>query len=271
LELLVDRQPGESSDDLVTFTVKDRVAFIGLNRPAVLNAYNDAMHDQLVAAFTRFDLDDELWCAVVYGHGRAFTGGADVKEVLIGSGTPRERTIDHLRRASPHGFLGRCVNWKPVVAAVHGWCVGVGVSLALECDLIVATTDAKFTCIESKRGLPAGAIWARLQCFMPSKVATEFLLTGEVVPVEDLYRLGMINRVVEEGKHLDAAEELARQINEASPLAVRANVRITRILQTRLAEEAFLFQNTLRLDETEDFEEATNAFLQKRTPVYHAR
>ena len=129
--------------------------------------------------------------------------------------------------SSSEGYLGRSINWKPVIAAIHGYALGAGTSIAAECDLIVASEDAQFGITETKRGLPGARVWAKMNAFMPSKVVTEMVITGEPVEAAELYRLGLINRLVPTGKHLEAAEELAEKILKAPPLAARSGVRLT--------------------------------------------
>ena len=253
----------------VDYRREGRIAYITLNRPQVLNAMNHQLEEELAATLAGYDLDEEAWVAIIHGAGRCFSSGADVKERFADMGD-RERDF-WSGGVSPQGYLGRSINWKPVIAAVHSYALGAGVSLALECDLIVASEDAQFGITETKRGLPAPRVWALAQTFMPSKVATELLLTGEPMPASELYRLGLINRLVPPGQHLQAAEELAQQILKAPPLAVRAGVRASRWSWVRTAAEANLYIQPLQLHLTEDFKESSRAFVEKRQPVYRAR
>ena len=92
---------------------------------------------------------------------------------------------------NPEGFLGRCINWKPVIAAVHGYCLGYGLVIAVECDLIVAEEGAAFGLTETLRGFPGGPAWAKVQNFMPSKITTEMLLTGQSQTAESLLNHGL--------------------------------------------------------------------------------
>lgn len=254
----------------VTYERQDRIAYITFNRPEVMNAVNLEVEEDLVAAYTQFDEDDEAWVAILHGAGRCFCAGADVKQRFaagIKSGQMRDRAVGR----SAEGYLGRAANWKPVIAAVHGHCLGAGMSIALECDLIVASEDARLAITETKRGIPGGRVWAKLQTFMASKVATELLLTGEPAPAAEFYRLGLINRLVPNGEHLTAAVELAEKLIAAPPLAVRSGVRVSRWPWTRAVAEADYYVQAQRLHLTEDFAEATNSFVEKRKPVYRAR
>ena len=244
-----------------------RIAYITLNRPRSLNAVNQALERGLAQALHRFDVDDEAWVAILHGAGRAFCAGADVKERFYGS-TAQERDRQWAAGQSPEGFLGRTINWKPVIAAVHGHCLAWGLLIAAECDLVVATEDASFGLTETLRGFPGGPAWAKVQTFMPSKVATEMLLTGRSLPASELYRLGFINRLAPPGQHMEAARDLAAQVLEAPPLAVRAGVRVTRWPWIQSTAQADHYQAALHLHQTEDFQESARAFVEKRQPKY---
>ena len=257
------------SSEAVEYRREGRIVYITLNRPKSLNAVNDQLDEELGAAFSTFDLDEEAWVAILHGAGRCFCAGADIKERLVNM-TPVERNR-WSSGASTEGYLGRTINWKPVIAAVHSHVLGAGISIALECDLIVASEDAQFGITETKRGVPAGRVWAKAQTFMPSKIATELLITGEAMSAQEMYRLGLVNRLAPTGEHLRTAEELAGHILKAPPLAVRAGVRITRWAWVRLAAEAELYLQPLRLHLTEDFNESSRAFVEKREPVYRGR
>lgn len=256
-------------DDRITYRREGRVAHITFNRPEALNAVDEPMQARLLALLRRFDLDDDAWVAILSGEGRSFCAGADIKQRMHDR-SPQER-LETWSLTPPEGFLGRCVNWKPVVAAVQGHCLGLGFRLAMQCDVIVASDDATFGATETLLGLPGSTVWSGLQAFMPSKLATELLLTGVSQPASELYRLGMLNRLMPKGEHLAEAAKLADQLLAPPPLTVRANVRITRMLSVELAERALLYTTPLRLQMTRDFEEAARAFVEKRKPEFEAR
>lgn len=251
----------------IIYEKKGRIAYITLNRPQVLNAMSQGLLDDLMDGFRQFDLDEEAWVCILTGAGdRAFSAGVDVGD--FGAQTPVERQINALKR--PHGFLGLAVNWKPVIAAVHGYCYGFGIILAAECDLVVAAENALFSIRELKRGLPGGSIMAQLLQWMPSKVAVEMALTGDPITAQDGFRLGLVNQVVPREQLMAAAERMAERIMDAAPLAVRGSVRIAR-LRSPLWQQAQLHDAALGLDTTEDFQEAVRSFAEKRPPVWRAR
>ena len=205
--------------ETMTYERKGRIAYIMFNRPQSLNAVNRQFEEDLHEALLEFDTDDEAWVGIIHGAGRAFCAGADIKQRFVEM-TPQE-IARRDRGPNPEGYLGRSINWKPVIAAVHGYALGAGIVIAAECDLIVASEDARFGISETKRGLAGGRIWAKVNAFMPSKIASEMVITGEPVEAAELYRLGLINRLVPNGFHLTAAEALAGKVLKTPPLSAR--------------------------------------------------
>ncbi len=255
--------------ETMVYRRKDKTGYIKFNRPQSLNAVNDQFDSDFHDALLEFDTDEEAWVAIIHGEGRSFCAGADVKQRFVDM--PAQQMASRERGSSAESYLGRSINWKPVIAAVHGYALGAGILIAAECDLIVASEEAQFGLTETKRGLPGGRVWAKLNAFMPSKVASEMIITGEPVSASELYRLGFINRLVPTGRHLEAAEELAQKVLKAPPLASRAGVRVTRRQWVQPSFEADLYSQALKLHHTEDFKESSRSFVEKRPPVYHAR
>jgi enoyl-CoA hydratase/carnithine racemase len=255
--------------ETINYKRKGKIAYITLNRPLVLNAFNDRMHQDLEAAFTQFDTDEEAWVCVVHGAGKCFSAGGDMKAEFFNQSHKAE--VFNSAGNLYESFLLGAVNWKPVIAAVHNYCLGTGFDLALQSDLIVAADDTQFGITEIKRGMPGGSSSAMLHWFMPSKVANEMLLTGEYMSASEFYRLGLVNRLTPDGKHVQAAEELAQKILKVPPLAVRAEVRRNRLPLINKRVEALQYSRSLHLNRTEDFAESTRAFAEKRPPVFHGR
>ena len=164
---------------LVEYACKDQIATLSLNRPDRLNAFSDELVRHLADALRRFDLDPEAQVAIVCGNGRAFSSGADVHQRQL---RKREEFLEH---GGPQGWgansgdlLTRSVNWKPVIAAPHGYAMGLALGIVLECDLIVAADNTKFQVTETSRGLGGAKYWALLNFRGAAAFATEVSLTG---------------------------------------------------------------------------------------------
>jgi enoyl-CoA hydratase/carnithine racemase len=212
------------TDPHIRYDVADRVATITLNRPDQLNAFTRLMRDQLIAAFGQADADDGVRAVIVTGAGRAFCAGAD-----LSAGT---RTFDFAKRDDA-GLEGRrdgggrvslriFESKKPVIAAINGPAVGVGVTMTLPMDIRIASSAAKFGFVFARRGIvpEACSSW-----FLPKVVgvsrAAEWLYTGRVFGAEEALAGGLVSRVVPPGDLLPAAWALAREIaDNTSAVAV---------------------------------------------------
>ena len=251
----------------VNFEVRDRIAIITLNRPEARNAVSQQLAEDLEAAIDRLEVDDALWIGILCGNGPAFCAGADLK--AIASGEARLTT-------ERGGFAGlvRRVRTKPLIAAVEGPAVAGGTEIVLSCDLVVASTTARFGLPEVKRSLVANAGGLfRLPRALPTNVAMEMALTGDDLDAEAAHRHGLVNRLVQPGHALATAVELAEAVNANAPLAVRASRRV--VLAARLLEDDEAFEvaanATREVFRTEDFREGPRAFVEKRSPIWTGR
>ncbi len=259
--------------ETILYERKDKIVYITLNRPDVLNAMNDTMGQELIQAFREFDVDDKAWVAIISGKGRCFSAGADVKQRQL---RPREEMA---RMVSPGGGrstgdpleLAQTVNWKPVIAAVHGYTVGVGLTIPMSCDLVVAADDTKFQLTEVKRGLGGATLWVLAWAAGGGKVANDIALTGRFFTAEEGRQMGIVNKVVPPDQLMAEAERLAGEILANPPLAVRCNVRVSRWFVNRMCEEAQLYTRALKLSLSEDFHESALAFVEKRKPVFKGK
>ena len=256
-----------SEDNFVLYECADRIATISLNRPEKLNAVSDEVVRQLSEAFRRFDLDPEADVAILTGKGRAFSSGADVHQRQLRSRDEFEKL------GGPQGWgtnsadlLTHAVNWKPVICAVHGYVLGLGLGLMLESDLIVAAEGTRLQLTETPRGLGASRYWALFQYRAAAAFGDEIALTGRFFTAEEAFEAGIINRLAPPDKHLDVARELALQVAKNPPLAVRTTVRTRRWYMERLTREAQFIAAPFKLYLTEDFQEAARAFAEKRPP-----
>ena len=251
----------------VNFEVRDRIAIITLNRPEARNAVSQQLAEDLEAAIDRLEADDALWIGILCGNGPAFCAGADLK--AIASGEARLTT----KRGGFAGLVRR-VRTKPLIAAVEGPAVAGGTEIVLSCDLVVASTTARFGLPEVKRSLVANAGGLfRLPRALPTNVAMEMALTGDDLDAEAAHRHGLVNRLVQPGHALATAVELAEAVNANAPLAVRASRRV--VLAARLLEDDQAFEvaadATREVFRTEDFREGPRAFVEKRSPIWTGR
>jgi len=219
----------------VRYEVRDELAYVSFNRPEKHNALRDEDIAALVGALERFDADDAAQIAILFGQGRSFSSGGDVNERL-------QRSMDEgttSGRTNEQGAFTSCENWKPVIAAVHGYCLGHAFGTALYCDHLVAARDAQFELTEIRLGLPTASWLPRLG--LPA-FAREVAMTGRRFSADEAWRAGIVTRLVDDGEHVRAAEELARQILENPQWAVRQNVRTRRLV---MQEEAERYQSRL--------------------------
>lgn len=256
--------------ETILYERKDKIAYVTLNRPNVLNAVNDTMAQELNDAFREFDNDEEAWVAILSGKGKSFCSGADVKQSQL---RPRE---DLVRMGGPARIpaggilgLGQTENWKPVISAVHGYTMGAGFYFAINCDLVVAADDTKFQVSEVQRGL--GGRWANLWFCGAGKFANEITLTARFFSAEEAHQWGMVNKVVPREQLMTEAERLAGEILANPPLSVRCSIRVLRWYDQRMAEEENLYLRSQKLYLTEDFHESALAFVEKRKPVFKGK
>src|ERR1700722_6560664 len=212
----------------VAYECNDQIATIALDRPEKLNAVSDEVVRQLMAAFRRFDLDPDARVAILCGRGRAFCSGADVHQRQLRSREEFERLGGPQGHGANSGdLLLQSVNWKPVIAAVHGYVLGLGLGMVLDCDLIVAEAATRFQLTETSRGLGSAKHWAALH-FRGGAFADEIALTGRYFTAEEALAGNLINRVAPSGKFMEAAMALAETVASNPPLSVRATVRTRR-------------------------------------------
>ncbi len=267
----MDRAPGGERAVLVERS--DRVAILTLNRPHAMNAVNAEMALALGEAVDEVDRDPEIWAVVLAGSGgRAFCAGADLKALARGESNAAPGHEEW-------GFAGFVdhVPTKPVVAAVEGAALGGGTEICLACDLVVAGAGARFGLPEVRRGIiPGGGGLVRLPAQVAPKIAAELILTGRQLSAPEAARLGIVNRVVDDGDALRGALALAAEICENAPLAVQA---AKRFLAARaggtgaLAAERHAESRAerARVGGTEDAREGALAFVERRPPRWTGR
>lgn len=194
---------------------------VTINRPDVRNCLHPPAHEELDSVFDAFYADRDLWVAIIAGEGaKAFCAGNDL--VYSASGKPMYVPLNGFA-----GLTSRRNMHKPVIAAVNGFAMGGGFEIALACHLVVADEAAQFALSEVRVGLFAGAGGlVRLPRAIPSKVATEMILTGRRIGADEARQLGVVNRIAPEGQALTAARELAAEILLGSPMSVRLSLQV---------------------------------------------
>ena len=260
------------SYECITVTHAAHVTRITLNRPAVLNAIDQRMHDELQAAFDAFAADDAQYLCVLTGAGeRAFSAGSDLKAIAK-AGRP------NVYPASGYaGLIERFDLDKPVIAAVDGVAVGGGFEVALACDLIIATTRSRFGLPEPLVGAVAlGGGMHRLARQIGLKQAMGLILTGDIVDAAEGYRMGFVTALVEPDALDAAVDDWCRRLLRCAPLSLRASKQtVMRGLDEVGVEAAMKHQADYPafkawLDSSDRLEGAA-AFAAKRPPQWKGR
>ena len=258
----------ERLKDRVIYEVTDRIAYVTLDRPERLNAFDGPMYEGVNEALERFDADDAAWVAIIQASSdRAFTAGADVK------------ALDAAAKGGTFTALGglkldtEMVTDKPIIAAVHGHCVGEGVNLALACDMIFADSTARFTISEVRIGTNPVDIPLKLARRLPYALAFSFLTPGDGKDALWMQRAGLAEVSAEGQARQDASAFARRIVDECGPLAIRAQKAT--LWQASFADEhdARILGEERRsmIRRSEDYAEGRAAFLEKRTPRFQGR
>lgn len=257
----------------IRYDVEGRIALITLNRPEARNAVNGAVAAGLEAAIDRLEADADVWVGILLANTEGqerpvFSAGADLKELNAGNGAALST-----RRGGFAGFTYR-ERRKPVIAAVDGLATAGGCEIVLACDLVVATTRSAFGLAEVKRNLVAGAGGLyRLPWAVGPAAAMEAILTGEPIPAERAYALGMVSRLVRAGEAQIAARALAEQVTAAAPLAVWESRAVVRAASSATeAELRAMTDDAMRVVmSSEDLGEGLTAFIEKRPAHWAGR
>jgi enoyl-CoA hydratase len=252
--------------DEVLVERRDGVQIITINRPQATNALNLAVARAVADAVDELDASDDLRVGVLTGAGGTFSAGMDLKAFLRGESPAIEG----------RGLAGITVTppKKPLIGAVEGWALAGGFELVLACDLVVAGDTARFGVPEVTRSLVAAAGGALLlPRRIPYAIAMEMLLTGDPITAQRGAEIGLVNRLVPEGKALEGALELAARVAAAGPLAVAATKRIARSSADWTLAEGWEEQERIiaPVFVSEDAREGATAFAEKRSPVWSGR
>lgn len=255
----------------IDFTLDRHVATITINRPERMNAMDAEHYAGLSLAWERIRDDPEIRVAIITGAGeKSFSVGADLKTFLN-----RQPPLGELMLTQKDQLLNRGLEvWKPVVAAVNGYCIGGGMTLLLATDLRVCAEHATFSISEVKRGVfPANGGTQRIAQQLPHPIAMEMLLLGDTFDAQTALRWGLVNKVVKADEVMDTAREYAERLARNAPLAVQSAKELAvRSKDVDLATGLRMEQMMLRLLQTsDDVGEGTKAFAEKRQPNFLGR
>jgi enoyl-CoA hydratase len=247
----------------IEYATEGHVAVITINRPDARNAVNAEVASGIEEAIDKLEADDSLWLGILTGVPPVFSAGADLKEINAG------RAGGLSTKRGGFGGITSRERTKPIIAAVDGPALAGGTEICLACDLIVASTSARFGIPEVKRCLvAAGGGLFRLPRKVPFNLAMELALTGDPIDAERAHHFGLVNYVCEPGQALDTARDLARRIEANAPVAVRASRRV--ILAAMTEDEAtgwrLSAEGMAEAMSSEDMKEGLTAFIEKRPP-----
>jgi enoyl-CoA hydratase/carnithine racemase len=255
----------------LVYEKKGRIAYITLNRPQALNAFDPEQLREFSQALSDFRDDPQLWVAIITGAGdRAFSSGADIKSLVPLLKDDWRFNPWHM---PPHITRGLEL-WKPTIAAINGVALGGGLEVALACDIRVASERATFGLPEVKLGLiPGWGGTARLARLIPQAIAAQMILTGEPISAQEALRVGLINELTPAPALMAAAERWADKLCQVGPLAVRAAKEVM------VRGMSLTLDDTLRLEwerlgglfDTRDSVEGTQAFEERRKPDFKAQ
>ncbi len=276
--------PDYSRYEFIKVEKAERVATVTLNRPDRLNAVNPGLHHELMTIWNDLAGDREVNAIVLTGAGRAFCAGGDVKGMASRSSNgEQQKSPEESARESRLGSLTTPAEARrivqnmldveqPIIGAINGDAVGLGATIALLCDIIVASEKARFADTHVRVGIVAGdggaVIWPLL--IGPAR-AKEFLMRGHFVSGADAFKMGMVNYAVPPEQVMARARELAQELADGPTWAIRwSKLAVNKWLkqQTNLILDASLAYEMMTFA-TEDHREAARAFVEKRKPRYH--
>jgi enoyl-CoA hydratase/carnithine racemase len=273
---------------VLSYVVRDRKAYVTMNRPGQMNALNRELRGALAQAFQEADADPGVLVVILAGAGgRAFSAGGDLKEMAIGteggrdSANPRTGPGPAIsarpavaREGHMPGFddINNCS--KPVIAAIDGYCLAGGMEIALYCDIRLATRKSTFAMPEPKRHLLSGPAFVHLSRMIPLGEALRIELTGDPIDAERAYQIGLVQGLYGDRAALEAAaDQMADRISENSPLAVQFLKRIVKEGRDMTVAQHWKFVEmyAFSLERTEDAQEGLRAFTEKRKPEWKMR
>lgn len=260
------------------FEVADKIATITFNRPEALNSMDPDTYRELSEAWVEVRDNPDIWVAVITGAAspdrppekQSFTSGADLKKTI-----PQRPELWHFWQTQAEQILNRGLEvWKPVIAAVNGYCLAGGMTLLFATDIRIASEHATFGISEVKRGiLPGNGGTQRAVRQFPYPIAMELLLIGDNLTAAQALQYGLVNRVVPHDQLMPTAMEMARKLAANAPLAVRAIKELAVRSQYMHVQDGLRLEQAIQavLRQSEDASEGPRAFAEKRPAVYKGR
>jgi enoyl-CoA hydratase/carnithine racemase len=255
----------------IVFEKKDRIAYVTVNRPKVLNALNMATMEELRTVFTEIKNDGAIRVAILTGSGeKAFVAGADIAELAKHDAVSGK---EYTHRGQ--SVLDLIENLgKPVIACINGFALGGGCEIAMACTVRLASESARFGQPEVKLGIiPGYGGTQRLPRLVGKGIAMQLVLAGEMITAQEAYRIGLVNEVAAPADLISRAEAIAHKIIANAPLAVQyAMEAVNKGMEMTLAEGLYLEATLFGLCcATEDKKEGTTAFLEKRQAQFKGK
>jgi enoyl-CoA hydratase len=271
-----------SDDNKVLYQVKDKIAWITLNRPEALNAVNRAMVSEVVGYCQQANEDPQVEIVIFNGNGeRAFSVGGDIKDRARANEAGATQTESPLiARQKKHSAVAGTP--APAIAAidkitmalVHGYTVGTGLLMSLACDIRIAAEGARLGLTEIRLGfLPGSGGTQRMARLVGIPKALEICLSGELYDAHECHRIGLVNQVVPYDQLIGAGEKLARSFLKGAPLALRYVKEAIYKGSEMSLEQALRYESDLQsmLLQTEDAKEGPRAFVEKRPANWKGR
>ena len=251
---------------------RDRFAVFTMNRPQRLNALGGALPAQLAEALADFNADPAMRAGVLTGAGRAFSAGADLKEM-------NQRNIDRGERPAPARTFDPAATLpfsrspKPFIAAINGLCLAGGLERALDCDIRICSTEAWFGLFEVKRGILAGYAIHHLARLVPFGDAMYILLTGDRIEPDDALRMGLVREVLPPDELMPRAEAIAAMIAANAPLSVEGGKFVAQQWRQLMLDESYRAGEWVSraVLNSEDAKEGPRAFAEKRPARWQGR
>lgn len=251
---------------------RDGFAIFTMNRPERLNALGGTMPDDLLEALADFHADPQMRSGILTGVGRAFSAGADLKEM-------NQRNVDRAEGAAPRRTFDPASSLpfsrspKPFIAAINGLCLAGGLERALDCDIRVCSTEAWFGLFEVKRGILAGYAIHHLARLIPFSDAMYILLTGDRVEASDALRMGLVSEILEPDELMPRAEVIAGAIAKNAPLSVEGSKFMAQQWRQLMIDESYRTGEWVSRTvlNSEDAKEGPRAFAEKRDPRWQGR